>query len=180
MTDLELHIAKVRLANAAPDLLAVCEELVESAYYWSEYSVPIGIVDRLNAAIAKAGGTALRTPDRCQWQEDGEAWATQCGEYFQIENGTPGDNRMMFCPYCGRPIDAGNNKETDSWRSRPEGGLKQASGEPLNPEAQKYCLDLYKDVAELCEFAYAKFLQVGLAPEQARMLLAQAKGTDNA
>jgi len=56
MTDLELHIAKVRLSNAAPDLLAVCEELVESAEYWGEYDVPIGIVDRLKEAIAKARG----------------------------------------------------------------------------------------------------------------------------
>lgn len=98
------NLAHARLLTAAPDLLAVCSELVESAEYWGEYDVPIGIVARLNAAIAKAGGTALRTPDRCQWTEDGEAWATQCGDYFQIENGTPEDNRMVFCPHCGRPI----------------------------------------------------------------------------
>lgn len=61
------------------------------------------IVDRLNAAIAKAGGPALRTQDRCQWTED-EAWATSCGGYFQLEAGTPTDNEMVFCPYCGRPI----------------------------------------------------------------------------
>lgn len=100
------NLAHARLLTAAPDLLAVCQDLVESAEYWSDYEVPCGIVDRLNAAIAKAGGTALRTPDRCQWQEDGEAWATQCGDYFQIENGTPEDNRMVFCPHCGRPIRA--------------------------------------------------------------------------
>lgn len=35
-------------------LLAVTKELQESAAYWSEYDVPLGIVDRLNAAIAKA------------------------------------------------------------------------------------------------------------------------------
>jgi hypothetical protein len=44
------------LIAAAPDLLSVCKELSEAAAYWSEYDVPIGIVDRLNAAIAKAGG----------------------------------------------------------------------------------------------------------------------------
>ncbi len=36
------------------ELLAVLKELQESAAYWSEYEVPIGIVDRINAAIAKA------------------------------------------------------------------------------------------------------------------------------
>ena len=73
---------------------------------------PLGIVDTINAAIfdsiaeaiAKAGGPSLRTPDRCQWQEDGEAWVTQCGHLFQICHGSPEDNGMDFCPYCGRPI----------------------------------------------------------------------------
>ena len=42
------------LIAAAPDLLAVVKELETSASYWSEYDVPLGIVDRLRAAIAKA------------------------------------------------------------------------------------------------------------------------------
>ena len=37
-------------------LLAVCEELSACAAYWSEYDVPIGIVARLDAAIAEAKG----------------------------------------------------------------------------------------------------------------------------
>lgn len=96
--------AEQRLMAAAPELLAVCEELVESAEYWGEYDVPCGIVDRLNAAIAKAGGTAMRAPDRCQWTED-EAWSTSCGQLFEITHGTPGVNKMTFCSFCGRPID---------------------------------------------------------------------------
>ncbi len=44
------------LIAAAPELLAVLQELAESAEYWSEYDVPVGIVDRINDAIAKAGG----------------------------------------------------------------------------------------------------------------------------
>ena len=71
-----MNESEAQLYAAAPDLLAVCEELVESAYYWGEYDVPIGIVDRLNAAIAKAGGTSLRTPDHCQWEEKNEGWVS--------------------------------------------------------------------------------------------------------
>lgn len=32
-------------------LLSVCEELLESAEYWSEYDVPIGIVDKLREVV---------------------------------------------------------------------------------------------------------------------------------
>lgn len=51
--------AHAALIAAAPDLLAVVQELIESASYWSEYDVPLGIVDRMRAALAKA--TAPRT-----------------------------------------------------------------------------------------------------------------------
>lgn len=50
--------ANARLIAAAPDLYAVVDELEESSSYWSEYCVPIGIVDRLRAALAKARGEA--------------------------------------------------------------------------------------------------------------------------
>ena len=52
----EERLANARLIAAAPELLSVLEELQESASYWSEYDVPLGIVDRINAAIAKAKG----------------------------------------------------------------------------------------------------------------------------
>ena len=94
--------AQQRLAAAAPALLDVCVDLVESAEYWSEYDVPIGIVDRLNAAIAKAGGPALRTPDRCQWQErEFGNWKTRCGRTL---HGDPSEDGFDFCPFCARPI----------------------------------------------------------------------------
>jgi hypothetical protein len=50
--------ANAVLIAAAPDMISVLKELQESASYWSEYDVPIGIVDRINAAIAKATGAA--------------------------------------------------------------------------------------------------------------------------
>lgn len=50
--------ANARLCAAAPHLLSVLQELEESADYWSEYDVPLGIVDRINAAISAATGLA--------------------------------------------------------------------------------------------------------------------------
>ena len=52
----EIKKANARLIAAAPDLLAIVKELQESVSYWSEYDVPLGIVDRINTAIAKATG----------------------------------------------------------------------------------------------------------------------------
>lgn len=46
------------LISAAPDMLDVLERLQESASYWSEYDVPLGIVDSINATIKKARGEA--------------------------------------------------------------------------------------------------------------------------
>lgn len=48
--------ANARLIAAAPDLYAVLSELEESCEYWSEYDVPIGIVERIKSALKRARG----------------------------------------------------------------------------------------------------------------------------
>ncbi|MFT0140739.1 hypothetical protein ACEK07_45940 [Alcanivoracaceae bacterium MT1] len=45
-----------KLSSAAPELLEVLQEVQEFAGGWSQYEAPIGIHDRINAAIAKALG----------------------------------------------------------------------------------------------------------------------------
>jgi hypothetical protein len=46
------------LTKQRDTLLMICEELQESAEYWSEYFVPLGIVERLDAAVASVKGGA--------------------------------------------------------------------------------------------------------------------------
>jgi hypothetical protein len=44
-------------------------------------------------------------PTTCQWENDGEGnWSTGCGDAFIILDGTPTENKMNFCCYCGKPI----------------------------------------------------------------------------
>ena len=47
--------ANAALIAAAPDMYAVLRELAECSQYWSDYDVPLGIHDRIVAALAKAG-----------------------------------------------------------------------------------------------------------------------------
>jgi len=43
----------------------------------------------------------------CTWVQDddnSDAWGTQCRRMFLLIDGTPEDNRMKFCCYCGKPL----------------------------------------------------------------------------
>jgi hypothetical protein len=44
------------------------------------------------------------TEKPCVWKEEEECWETSCGHAFCLNTGTPSENGMQFCPYCGKPI----------------------------------------------------------------------------
>ena len=46
-------IEKYKMAAFAPQMYNVLKELQESVSYWSEYDVPLGIVDRINDVLKK-------------------------------------------------------------------------------------------------------------------------------
>ena len=57
--------------------------------------------------------SALKNPpeldklSQCKWKledEDYNAYATDCGQCFCIEEGTPQENSMLYCCYCGRVL----------------------------------------------------------------------------
>ncbi len=45
----------------------------------------------------------------CTWSQDGDyesdTYATACGHYFIVTDGTPFDNKMKFCCFCGLLIE---------------------------------------------------------------------------
>lgn len=43
----------------------------------------------------------------CTWTQDAEdgSWDTSCGGKFSIEEGSPAENGMHFCCYCGSPVE---------------------------------------------------------------------------
>jgi hypothetical protein len=41
----------------------------------------------------------------CIWAEDEDGiYHTSCGDAFEFMNGTPDDNHIKFCPYCGKEL----------------------------------------------------------------------------
>lgn len=67
------------------------------------------------------------------------------------------------------------------WRSRPEGGLKQGSGDEDKSQEVVYdrlvCRDAYQLMLEHAQVLYESMIEVGIAPEQARMVLPQSMYT---
>ena len=40
----------------------------------------------------------------CNWWEEDGAWTTGCANRFVLEAGTPEENSMRYCCYCGSVI----------------------------------------------------------------------------
>ena len=65
----------------------------------------------------------------------------------------------------------------DAWRGRAP-SAKQGSAGPLGPDAQEEAGDLAKEAYAGTKDAYERLLVLGVAPEQARMVLPQAMETE--
>ncbi len=47
------------------------------------------------------------TTKACHWDQedlDSDCYVTDCGHYFSVPDGTPEDNEMRFCCFCGRRL----------------------------------------------------------------------------
>ena len=42
----------------------------------------------------------------CEWIYDDDlgAWVTSCDKLFVLNDGTPAENNMQFCCYCGKSL----------------------------------------------------------------------------
>jgi hypothetical protein len=43
--------------------------------------------------------------DFCTWTEEDGCWNTDCGHVFEVSKGTPAENEMKFCCFCGKLIE---------------------------------------------------------------------------
>ncbi len=53
----------------------------------------------------------------CEWKWDDvdDYWETGCGNAYCIIEGTPTENKMKFCPYCGGALIPTLPPEADKW-----------------------------------------------------------------
>lgn len=65
----------------------------------------------------------------------------------------------------------------DEWRSKPDGSIKQGSGQPLDDNTQARAIDRYLRLSERSLDCYEGLLSDEVAPEQARMSLPQSMYT---
>lgn len=58
--------------------------------------------------LDEAWAEAKRIASTCTWKNDSDGhgyyWETDCGNAFQVVDGTPKDNGMNYCPYCGKRL----------------------------------------------------------------------------
>lgn len=61
-------------------------------------------LSELLAAAPQPPGEAVS----CEWTSSDDPdmgwWETSCGEAWTFIDGGPAENKMKFCPYCGKPL----------------------------------------------------------------------------
>ena len=53
--------------------------------------------------------------NECAWREEEGVWSTDCNHAFEIFDGTPEENDMKFCCYCGKKIVQFPEDEQECW-----------------------------------------------------------------
>lgn len=57
------------------------------------------------AAFAADEWEKRKKKKACEWRQDDDgSWDTDCENKFCIEEGTPEENGMRFCCYCGKKL----------------------------------------------------------------------------
>ena len=91
------------------DLRTAAQQALE-ALAWKAGSEPalygaqtLQAITALRAALAQQDES-----ETCTWHQDGDSdsgvYATSCRRFFNLTDGTPEDNKMQWCCYCGKRL----------------------------------------------------------------------------
>ena len=82
---------------------AVLDRWDSPKWEWAKQGPTADLMAELRAALAQQA-----EPETCTWQQDGDSesglYATSCRRYFSLDDGTPEDNRLAWCCYCGKRL----------------------------------------------------------------------------
>ena len=74
---------------------------IQQLYVFENSEIDSLVRELCDTSVAKVG------IDACTWAGDGEGnWHTACGEIFTLMEGSPADNKMHHCPFCGSGLQA--------------------------------------------------------------------------
>lgn len=95
------------------DILNALSNMSKSPYYASRKTILL-VAER---AIVELEQRLLSEPKKpeCEWAQDdkteSDAWNTKCGNAFLLSEGTPAENDMKYCPYCGGRLVVSNGAQ---------------------------------------------------------------------
>ena len=90
-----------RLRTAAQVALEALE-LHAKQYPHMVKGYTLDATEELRAALAEP------QQESCVWAQadsDTDLWETSCGRSFRLDEGTPAENHMKWCCYCGKQLD---------------------------------------------------------------------------
>lgn len=73
----------------------------------TDFDQAISIVTMKSGEKLNVVGSLMTQLSACLWVEDAhkDCWDTNCGEKYVIMAGSPKENNMRFCPFCGRTLE---------------------------------------------------------------------------
>jgi DNA-directed RNA polymerase subunit RPC12/RpoP/BMFP domain-containing protein YqiC len=117
----ELEADNDRLRQSLKDALSISTTDGLSA---SEWVARTGRAERriaeleaqLSAMQSEHEQKVITEEQLCAWVEnfDPDYWETSCGQTFILIEGTPQDNYMKYCPYCGAKIFTKQNSQEEA------------------------------------------------------------------
>jgi uncharacterized Zn-finger protein len=87
----------------------LCQDCYAQHDYCPQHRAVDGINDSKQEVFEMVYPEAVAA-DKCTWTHyasiwDGDnVWYTSCENAFELIDGTPGENKMVYCPYCGKQI----------------------------------------------------------------------------
>ena len=82
------------------------EAVLAGRVVWEEGSIQRAVAGKeYDEAMDALAALVEEAKAECIWtHNDDDYWQTECWNAFQLVDGKPSGNYMIYCPYCGRKL----------------------------------------------------------------------------